>query len=222
MRRAEQIDTSSEFSAELDGHPEESAFGMVYEGNPPSRELLRMRHFSVFADLAPLTVGHLLVVPRTYVPSFAQLASDAWQEWEKLRNDLADAVGAAWGPALFYEHGSTGAMRGSACITHAHLQVVPMALDLASEMRRDGLEVLAVRNQRDVRGAAERPYFYVELAGGDAHLAWADAPAMPSQYLRRLVARLLGLPDPAWDWGVVVNRQLLRETLKTFPMRGSA
>ncbi|MEV5088691.1 hypothetical protein ACWEQ5_30280 [Streptomyces griseoincarnatus] len=36
---------------------------------------------------------------------------------------------------------------------------------------------------------------------------------MRSQYLRSVVGRLLGIPDPLWDYALVVRRELLRETM---------
>lgn len=208
------IRPDSEFGPELDQRPEDSLFSKLYGGDPPSRELARSEQLVALADLAPLVPGHLLVVPREYAPSFAVLPEPAWRDWEILRERLVDALKRQWADPVIYEHGSTGAMRGSACITHAHLQLVPGALDLVHEMEDDGLRVIQVRDQRDIRtlSDAERPYFYVEAAGR-GHFAWADDPQMPSQYLRRIAARALGLDDPMWDWGIVVRRELLRETV---------
>ncbi len=212
----------SEFAAELSGRVAESHFARVYEGRPPSREVVRTEHFIALVDLAPLTLGHMLVVPRREVPSFAVLPEEAWREWKHLRARLVETLSERWTHPIQFEHGSTHAMRGSACVTHAHLQFLPAELDLAEEMRRDGLVVFDVSDQRDLVPLArgqERPYFFVETSDGRAHSAWADEPIMRSQYLRRTAARALGLPDPDWDWEAVVRRDLLRATVAELSAR---
>lgn len=204
---------------------EESLFARLYRGEPPRRVVAESEHLVALVDLAPLTSGHLIVIPRQDVPSFASLPVTAWQDWQQLRTRLVQMLGRRWAPPVLFEHGSTSAMRGSACITHAHLQLLPTDLDLAREMQADGLEVFEIADQRSLpeRAGRERPYFFVEAADGRARCAWADDPVMPSQYLRRIAARALSLPDPEWDWGAVVRRDLLRETvrrLRASPIHG--
>ncbi|GAA3339492.1 hypothetical protein GCM10020358_23490 [Amorphoplanes nipponensis] len=41
----------------------------------------------------------------------------------------------------------------------------------------------------------------------------ADRTIRP-QYLRSVVGRMLDIPDPEWDWSVVVRRHLMRETMR--------
>jgi diadenosine tetraphosphate (Ap4A) HIT family hydrolase len=214
-RMVEEPYGASEFTSELENRPEESLFGRVYQGDPPHRKVAETEHLVAFGDFAPLVAGHLLVVPRQNFPSFAALPEPAWRDWLSLRERLIAALREHWTRPVIYEHGSTSEMRGSACITHAHLQLVPAAIDLAAEMRADGLSVAEIPDQRTIArlGARERPYFYVERWDGEASFTWADNPAMPSQYLRRIAARALRLPDPGWDWGVRVRRELLRETV---------
>ncbi len=204
----------SEFAAELEGNVDASLFGRLYSGDPPSRVVTTTKHLVAFVDLAPLAPGHLLVVPRKDVPSFAALPRAAWTDWQALRGHLVEVLRRQWQQPVLFEHGSTWAMRGGACIAHAHLQLLPIDADLAQEMRTDGLQVVEISDQKEIPRDTkrERPYFYVERSGS-AWFAWADEPAMPSQYLRRLAARILGLSDPTWDWGVVVRRDLLRETI---------
>lgn len=173
------------------------------------------RCFVALVDLAPLVPGHLLAVPRTNLPSFAVLPEDAWQDWRTLRERLSGALAARWSKPAILEHGSTYAMGGGACITHAHLHLLPLAIDFLAETRRDGMDMIEVADQRDIlaTGESERPYLYYESAADGAWFSWADEPVIPRQYIRRVVARVLGMPEQAWDWGVAVNRSLLRQTV---------
>lgn len=205
----------SEFADELDGRAHLSVFGRIYEGDPPNRIIGCSEHFVAFVDLAPLVPGHLLVVPRRDVPSFAALPDRAWADWVSFRKRLADRLTRAWTRPVAFEHGSVDEMRGGACITHAHLHLLPAPVDIHAELRRDGLKVRKLDAECCLRSVAalNRPYFYVGDGDGD-WVAMADAPVMPSQYLRRAAARQLGLSGLDWDWGVSVRREYLRLTVE--------
>ena len=217
--------TGSEFAAEIAGRTKASHFAAIYEGDPPSRIVAESDHFVAFVDLAPLVAGHLLVVPRVDVPAFAALSSTAWQDWEDFRETLFTALAAHWTNPVSLEHGSTESMQGGACISHAHLHLLPAEIDVVSEIRADGIQLSEINDQRDIpaRPGEERPYLYAGAADGSAGFAWVDQIQIPRQYVRKLAARALGLGDPDWDWEAVVDRALLRSTvtqLKSKPTRG--
>lgn len=203
----------SEFLPELTGRTDRSHFAAVYGGEPASRIVTESEYFAAFVDLAPLVAGHLLIVPRTNVPSFAAMPPEAWPDWERLRERLMLALAERWTSPAILEHGSTHQMEGGACITHAHLHVVPLDGDILAEMREDGLSFQRVADQRDVIAEKERPYLYYERAE-EAWFTWADDRQIPRQYIRRVVSRMLGQTADAWDWGVVVQRELLRQTVR--------
>jgi hypothetical protein len=126
---------------------------------------------------------------------------------------LRDALEAVWGPPMFFEHGSSPRMIGSACITHAHLHAVPLAVDLMKSFERDGFDVSDLRAEEELdKSWRSVPYFMVEDQHGKAVIATPATPP-PSQYLRRELGRAVGIVDPEWDWDVVVRRDLLRETV---------
>jgi diadenosine tetraphosphate (Ap4A) HIT family hydrolase len=207
-------DAASEFEAELAGRVRESHFAAVYDGNPASRSVLETEHFVTFVDFAPLTVGHLLVVPRQDLPSFTVLPEDGWQEWIELRGRLRELIAEHWLRPTLLEHGSTREMRGGACVSHAHIHLVPIGTDLLAAINADGLEMRAVADQRGVaQGQPERPYIYLETPEEECWHTWVDQHPIPSQYIRQLIARELGLAEPSWDWGTVVFKDLLRETV---------
>jgi diadenosine tetraphosphate (Ap4A) HIT family hydrolase len=204
-----------EFSAELAGEPE-THFAELYEGDPPSRIIADGANDVVaLVDIAPLAVGHLLAIPRRDFPSFAALDPATWNAWRSLRASLMDTMERLWTRPTAFEHGSSVAMRGSACITHAHLHLVPGDLELRSRLAADGLDLHPVGDQRDIAAAigAARPYFYVEGPDGAAFVAAADVPLRPSQYLRRQAAEALKLSPDEWDWAISVRRDRLRQTV---------
>jgi len=56
-----------------------------------------------------------------------------------------------------------------------------------------------------------RSYFYV----GDSfqHRLYGVGKKMRRQYLRSVAGGLLGIPDPEWDYALVVRKELFRATL---------
>ncbi|MFY1636219.1 hypothetical protein ACN27F_23580 [Solwaraspora sp. WMMB335] len=48
-------------------------FAAVYRGDPPSRTIASMPGFRLVADLSPLVVGHLLLLPEEHRLSFGHL-----------------------------------------------------------------------------------------------------------------------------------------------------
>jgi diadenosine tetraphosphate (Ap4A) HIT family hydrolase len=204
----------SEFSAELDGHTRDSHFSALYGGNPPSRVVAQTQHLAVLVDLSPLTEGHLLIVPRREVPAFADLDAPASADWDNLESQLRQRLTEEWRHPTIFEHGSSSKMHGSACITHAHLHLVPAALGLVARLADDGVQFLPVGGLDEVSEAIgpDRPYLYVQEPGSQGMVAAADLDQRPSQYLRRQAAQALGLDEP--DWEVVVRHDLLRETVR--------
>jgi len=37
---------------------------------------------------------------------------------------------------------------------------------------------------------------------------------MRSQYLRSVVGEIIGIPDPLWDYSLVIRKELLRDTVE--------
>ena len=211
-------EVESTFAAELDPSVQTSLFRELYAGSPRSRQIHNSASFVVFADLSPLKSGHLLVVPRRGIPSFAHLSEEEWQEWEEVRSVITERLRVVYGPVIAFEHGSTPGMAGSACISYAHHHLLPAEIDISGSFARDGLEVTRLEARAELRADEWRqaPYFAFESAVGEVFVARAvsTSPRPPSQYLRQEVGRALGIADPEWDWSVVVRKDLLRETVE--------
>jgi diadenosine tetraphosphate (Ap4A) HIT family hydrolase len=206
----------TEFDLELAGETQGSTFEEVYGGDPASRVVIAWRHFAVLVDIAPLVVGHLLVIPRRKVLSFASLDDDGWTEWLEIRGIVLPVIEAIYGvPAVVMEHGSDPNLEANACILHAHMHVLPLPSHVSLDFDRDGFVTRLVdpARLREV-GVAAQAYFYAERVGQRATLAEVVVESRPPiQYLRRVVARAIG--DAAiYDWGVFVERERLRRTVR--------
>jgi len=153
----------------------------------------------VLPTLGMLASDHCLVVPRTHVTAFS-LADDAAQD----RAMALAARLAATSPqrrALAFEHGTLGHGGGGCGIVHAHLHVLGVP---------DGVPATPDDEPWRRVGATTRPMSAAAGHSRESYLLWArlgpdsvdirarTAVGLPSQYLRRRVAAMLGLDS--WDW----------------------
>ncbi len=206
----------SDLCAELSGSAT-TEFSRTYEGDPPSRILLETNNFAIVVDISPLVEGHLLVVPKRHYLSFASSMLDHRREAVQVTRKARDWLGRAYGSVALFEHGAASDQSGGACIAHAHVHVLPVAATgLVAVMRRDGLELTAlsdITSWSEIAGTA-RPYL---LCSDGEHSLVAFPPAsVRRQYLRSAAAEVLGMPDPQWDWSLVIRRDLLRSTVRTY------
>ncbi|WBB75570.1 hypothetical protein O7602_08695 [Micromonospora sp. WMMD1128] len=190
-----------------------STFTMTYEGDPPSRQIASVPGFRLIADMSPLTVGHLLLLPEDHYLSFGHLDAEQSERARAIVNVLRPLYVATFGQMAVLEHGSSSEMP-SACITHAHWHFLPIdAARAANLMARDGLTRVELPDFTGLQrfAAADRPYYY--CGDGSTHIVFDAQRRVRSQYLRSVVGAMLGMADPEWDWSVVIRKDLLRATL---------
>ena len=207
----------SDFCYEFSGG-KETEFRQTYPEGPESRVLLESQHFLAVADVSPMLVGHCLIVPRQHAYSVAELMTSESSELPKFLELFLGRYAKAFGPYSLFEHGSTKATNPAACVTHAHLHVVPLQPDLlSSRMSSDGM---AFSELQDLLGlapfaSAERPYYLVGNLESGLKIALDDS-RRPRQYFRLLLGRILNIPAEECDWAVVIRKELLLETLSVF------
>ncbi|MFY1699615.1 HIT domain-containing protein [Solwaraspora sp. WMMA2101] len=188
-------------------------FAAVYQGDPPSRTIASVPGLRLVADLSPLVVGHLLLLPERHHLSFGHLDAEPIAQVRAVVERLRPRYVATFGQMAIMEHGSS-TTTPSGCITHAHWHVLPVnGSRLAEMITRDGLSAIRLPDCTALRSFAEtdRPYYY--CADGDNHVAFEAHHRIRSQYLRSVAGTLLGIPEPEWDWSLVVRRHLLRATM---------
>jgi diadenosine tetraphosphate (Ap4A) HIT family hydrolase len=165
------------------------------------RWILQTPHFSLVPSVSPLREGHVLVVPKRHCQSVAQLPR------RELDRDLPDFLGRAldllhrrYGPVILFEHGVAAGKRGGCGVDHAHLHVVPCddrALEaMLQEVERDFRALQTASMMTFLRRTrASESYLMIGRAGGPVRVRCTD---VPSQYLRRTVARGLGVSEASW------------------------
>lgn len=203
----------SDFCDELAGAAE-TCFFRTYRGDPESRLLGQTDNLAVIADLSPLMSGHILILSRAHHLNFAQVVEDYPSEFKELLNLLLPQYVQTFGRMTILEHGSAENMLNGACITHAHLHLLPISRQAVDEtMESDGLHWTSFSSLQDLgKSPWTRSAYY--LSGEESGFRlYGPTSGLPRQYLRSVVGAILGIPDPEWDWAVIVRRELLRETI---------
>ena len=205
---------NGDFCSELAGSTN-TTFHTIFRGSPPSRRLATTTSFALVADLSPLLLGHLLLLPKRHYLSFAQVLADHRSELASIVESLRPLYTSAFGmPPTFLEHGSSGTDDRNACITHAHLHLVPISgVTIRDQIYTDGLygEELP-----DVWSLGNGPWIdeaYYFIASDETIQIFRPQAAMPRQYIRSVIGRGLGMRDPEWDYALFPRPDIFRETL---------
>jgi diadenosine tetraphosphate (Ap4A) HIT family hydrolase len=199
---------------ELSGSTDTS-FTRVYEGDPPSRRIVSTSRFEVLADMSPLVVGHLLVLPREHHLSFARVIADGHAELRSLLDWLVPRYAATFAPPLVLEHGSTEEMGRQACVTHAHWHVFPLSGDAVDDvLGGEGLSHLDLAELRELGREPWLSHSYYFRLYRDRARVYLPTAKNPRQYLRSIVGSILEIDDPEWDYSLVTRKDYLRLTMR--------
>lgn len=179
--------------------------GDVTPGDPFSEILLESDNFVVVPTLGSLVDGWVLIVPRKHYLSFFTLPPSLFSELKSILDRLASFCALCFGEPTLFEHGPARPGSSLGCgIDHAHLHLAPLPFSLTDATMRS-FEAHAVTLERielyeDVRLKTlstvlghKSDYLFLEEGGRTFLVKLVEAP--PSQFLRRVIARRLGVPD---------------------------
>ncbi|MFE3196082.1 hypothetical protein ACFXHA_44275 [Nocardia sp. NPDC059240] len=165
-------------------------------------------------DLSPLTTGHVLVCPRLHYFNAAQAIADPACGFGVFLEGFLRKYVEVFGEFTILEHGSTRVMP-TACISHAHLHVLPMALEpIIRRMYRDGLSLNMLDGWGEVSDLVldESPYY---LAADSSRFFVAQPlQRMAGQYLRVVAGECISIPAEECDWAVVIRREIFHRTVQ--------
>lgn len=165
----------------------------------PSYLFARVPGFRILGDNAPLTVGHLLVVPDRHARSAAMLPAAELEQTDLIVTTLLESLSSTGnGGALVFEHG-TGACTdaSSCCLVHTHLHVVAAPTEVDGWFGERGVTVIGrTGSLTDLVRAGTQEYLFAQRHGRPGTI-W-QATGLPSQIMRRLVGEDLGVA--LWNW----------------------
>jgi diadenosine tetraphosphate (Ap4A) HIT family hydrolase len=198
----------------------------IVTGLPPDREgvtvptrLLReTADFVAIADISPLVVGHIIVVPRRHLLSFGAVPVRHRAQLTAFVADLSATLTERVGVPVLLEHGTDSGSDGGGCVSHAHLHLVPTGLDWRKPLARYRVTEVSSLDDLSYWGERDCPYVYAGAPCG-AGLVADELAGIAKQFLRIEIARQLGLQGRIWDWRQHILGDNLTETVALF--RGS-
>jgi len=195
-------------------------YAKSFLNNIESRILYENEKFIVMPSLGPVAECHLLVFPKKHICSYAVLDQKSLYEAEKLIKRVSDIVRKKYGSSIVFEHGTLEEnMQSSASCIHAHMHIVSCPRSLSPFFKRDKLELRKISELKEIADQKQRkrPYFFYQ-ENGDA-LYMMDDVIQKSQYIRFLIADILGRPE-CGDWkknpGVLEVKKMILEMKKEF------
>jgi diadenosine tetraphosphate (Ap4A) HIT family hydrolase len=174
----------------------------TFHPHTPVRHRLMDRNglFALLPSVAPLAVGHLMLVPIEHVRSVAQLPAK-----ERIRVIGAAAKYAArlahgHEAVALFEHGVGTELEGGCGVDHAHVHLVPTTRAAIAEARRRILLDYRDASRYDLKSfldATPASESYLWFGASDGPVSAVRTHEIPSQYLRRTLGELVGRE---WDW----------------------
>jgi diadenosine tetraphosphate (Ap4A) HIT family hydrolase len=182
--------------------------------NQDEKIVLETENFLVIPDISPLVPGHRLLVTRLHYSNFAELRQQFSDELETVQSkaiaDLRDLY--PKGQVVLFEHGSVGGeSKAGACISHAHVHLLPLPENVGLPPFRDWLEdygkVVEVVKLADIPvfiPPGDANYLFCHDGKTNPIIAGDLIEPVPCQYMRRLIAGHIGVES--WNWKVVLHR----------------
>jgi histidine triad (HIT) family protein len=102
----------------------ETVFGKILAGSIPCHKIYEDAHVLAFLDIAPLSRGHTLVIPKEPAATLAQLSDESAAALGRVLPRLCRAVVAITGIAEYnvLENNGVGAHQA---VPHVHFHIIP-------------------------------------------------------------------------------------------------
>ena len=199
----------------------ENAFDRIYRHDPNTRVLFRSDEFVVLPSLGQIAEGHLLVLPIKHWTALGDLTEPLFEEFTELSKGVTTIVRGEYGSCITFEHGVRPGSTGGCGIYHAHLHVVPLSatLDPIDSLKsKFSYKRIGDLNEIGELSQGKSGYLFYQDSHSSAYLF--DAPNLTSQYMRRVLADVLGTLN--WDWRSAGREERLLASLKRLLKRFEA
>lgn len=177
--------------------------------------------WATVVDIAPVVLGHLLVLPFEHKLRTAQLGADSFAKyWDHLGETASSLASVGLGQVASVEHGTPNVRNPMSCVRHCHMHVCPVA----DRFRTVDDVVSAVETHVDIEGVHfDWQESYGVLSGMDEYmlvrLGDAAVVGRPRSGIRQISrALLVALNDDSEirdvDWVLEAENQAYFNTLK--------
>jgi diadenosine tetraphosphate (Ap4A) HIT family hydrolase len=156
--------------------------------------------FVVVPTVGALVEGWVLIISKRHVPAMGALTLQELFELEEVVARVRYLVRSTYGSAAVFEHGPACEGTTFGCgVDHAHFHIVPLNIPLTPLVGKalgqspTWATVEAVREVAVIHSMGV-PYLYILENDSDRGFV-AGALDIPSQFMRRIIASELGIPN---------------------------
>ena len=159
--------------------------------------LYENKHCIVIPDFAPLVAGHVLIVPRKHIYGIARCDDETFSSVLEALSVVTKKYNENF---TIFEHGSLCSKNAGSSVSHAHLHILPIKIDLKKTVDSD-LRIKSYNlqiNELNSFFLKTQPYLFLqnELCRPGAFYCVDE---LQRQYLRRLVLKCID-DSTDYDW----------------------
>lgn len=160
--------------------------------------LFETKNIWVQVDIAPLCVGHILIITTAHYLNFFETPIYIKQEVLKLKEKIKEVYQQVYhSDVLFFEHGSANPECAGASIDHANIHCIPYQYDISASLN----ELLGKPLNCDILSFSNfhNEYSYIYLESRQNGKLLYKVNKLPSQFLRKILSQKLGNNKYLWQ-----------------------
>ena len=166
-----------------------------------NRILKQSDNFVSIPSISPIAEGHVMILPKYHVSSMVQIETNHRNELLHFVRKIFALVQKIYGNIAVTEHGVGLGKTGGCGVTHAHLHIFPAKQSTSRTILSELFETFLVNGPYDLEyiieaGDIRKSYLCYGYDLDELIISYQED--IPSQYLRKLIAKLTFKTD--WDW----------------------
>jgi diadenosine tetraphosphate (Ap4A) HIT family hydrolase len=165
------------------------------------RICMQTKNFVAIPALTPLCEGHLLILPRDHLTCLSGMERKLADELRIFLSKVADKVTEQYGTIYYFEHGVVRAGDQACGINHAHLHILPMETNQALAVGKLISQEFPSAKETSFDTVLNSPTpdkAYLMYGASLNDLQMAESNQIPSQIIRRTVAKICGFQNVGW------------------------
>jgi ATP adenylyltransferase len=157
-------------------------------------------HFVLTPTVGSMVEGWVLIISKRHVPAMGALNTDELEELKELTNKVRHIIKETYGSVVVFEHGPYCDGTNFGCgIDHAHFHVVPIPFSLRDHILEETNYLMKydkITDINDLRTMHLNSKSYIYLSDNEYNNdILFHSFEIPSQFIRRIIAKLIGIPD---------------------------
>lgn len=183
--------------------------------------LLESENFFIVPALGQMGIeGYLLLCSKKHYIGVSSIPKNLEGELEEMIGRVKKSLKKIYNTeVVVFEHGpKTSCSKGGGCLDHAHLHIIPLKIDIIRYLSKI-FKLKLIRSFTALKRVVKKTntsYIYIESSAGKRYVISVEVP-LPSQYLRRVIASLVGIS--CWDWKKNSDFKTFQKTIRSLRRR---